>query len=203
MPRPLDATSIAEPSRSGIAWAPLLVTCPLAWWTISLLAPGSRWIFPDYVNLAFHEAGHLGFRIGGSTLMYLGGTLGQLLVPLLLGARFLLWEREPLGAAACLWWTGENLANVSVYMADARSLALPLVGGGDHDWNELFYRFGLLSEAAVTRISGLTWSAGALVILAGLAWCGYFLLPSAPRLRVKTALTGRAGWMALLLERGR
>jgi len=29
-------------------------------------------------------------------------------------------------------------------MADARALELPLVGGGDHDWNTLFTRWNVL-----------------------------------------------------------
>lgn len=191
----------ATARESGSRWIFLAVTLLLAWWSLSLLASDSGWITLDYVNLAFHEAGHLVFRIGGSTLMYLGGTLGQLLVPLLLGARFLLREREPFGGAVCLWWTGESLASVSVYMADARELALPLVGGGDHDWNELFYRFGLLSEGAVARVSGLTRLAGALLMIAGLLWCGSFLLPAASRHRLVREMTARWGWTALLLER--
>ena len=29
-------------------------------------------------------------------------------------------------------------------MADARTMVLPLVGGGDHDWNTILRRWGLL-----------------------------------------------------------
>ena len=38
-------------------------------------------------------------------------------------------------------------------MADARELQLELVGGGEHDWNELFYRFRLLSEESVATVA--------------------------------------------------
>jgi hypothetical protein len=103
---------------------------------------------------------------------FLGGTLGQLLVPALLLVHFVRRGRQPVGAACCLWWVGQSLANVAIYMADARDLALPLVGGGDHDWNELFHRFGALDADAVARISGVTRAAGVLVMLGGLAWTG-------------------------------
>lgn len=197
--RTLEARGEVSPA----GWPGLLALGLLAWWTLSLAFSSSSWILLDFVNLAFHEAGHLVFRIGGSTLMYLGGTLAQLLVPLLLGARFVLKEREPFGGAVCLWWTGQNLVNISVYMADARSLALPLVGGGDHDWNELFYRLGLLSEEAVARVSGMTRLAGFTVMLAALAWGACFLLPRGSRERIHREATGRFGWASLLLERGR
>jgi hypothetical protein len=190
----------SEPSH-GAAWPYLFIIALLAWWTLSLLAR-SHWIFLDFVNLAFHEAGHLLFRFGGTTLHYLGGTLGQILVPLSLCAWFLLRERQPFPAAACFWWAGQSLINISVYMADARSLALPLVGGGDHDWNELFYRFGLLSESAVRQVSGMTRLAGLLVMGLGLAWCVYFVLPAPARRRLHSRITSRFPWMVLALERG-
>jgi hypothetical protein len=42
------------------------------------------------------------------------------------------------------WWVAQNLWNVSVYVADARAQLLPLVGGGEHDWNYLLGRTGWL-----------------------------------------------------------
>jgi len=142
----------------------------LAGWTLRLAVSDSPWCFLDYANLAFHEAGHLVFHPFGSTLGYLGGTLCQCLVPITLGAWFLLRERKVLGMLVCVWWLGENLVNVARYMADARDLALPLVGGGDHDWNELFYRFGLLGESSVATISGVTRGVGLALMVLGL--CG-------------------------------
>lgn len=152
----------------------------------------ATWCFLDFANLAFHEAGHLFLSIGGSTAHILGGTLGQLAVPLLLCGYFLFRVSQPLGAAFCLFWAGESFINVSIYMADARELALPLVGGGDHDWNELFYRFGFLTEPAVERISSTTHILGLVVMIAGLVWAGFFILPEASRARVLETLS-RAG----------
>lgn len=166
----------------------------LGWWTLRSGMAG-EWIFLDFVNLAFHEAGHVFLGFAGTTLHYLGGTLGQLLVPALLVAHFLLRRREPLGAAVCLWWFGQNFAQIAVYMGDARELALPLVGGGDHDWNELFYRFGVLGADAVARISGTTRAAGLAIMFVGLAWTGWFALPAAERERRRERLTARHPWI--------
>ena len=144
----------------------------------------------DLVDLPFHEAGHVFLSPFGSTLHILGGTLGQLAVPSLLVWYFLSRRRDPFAAAACLWWVGQNLVNVSVYMADARDLALPLVGGGEHDWNELFFRFGLLAEPSVRAVSGATRAAGAVLLLAGLAWATAFLLPDQLRDGLQRRLPG-------------
>ena len=48
-------------------------------------------------------------------------------------------------------WFFENWLNIARYMADARTMELPLVGGGDHDWNTILGRWNLL--AYDTRIA--------------------------------------------------
>ena len=165
-----------EARPAPFVWWRAALLVPLVWWTVRLAGGWTAWCPLDLVNLAFHEAGHLVFSFGGTTLHILGGTLGQLLVPFGLGVSFLLVHGRPSGAAFCLWWTGESLVNVAVYMADARELALPLVGGGEHDWNELLFRWGLLGEPAVARVAVTTHLLGSLVMLAGLVWCGAFAL---------------------------
>ena len=114
---------------------------------------------------------------------------------------FLFRNREPFAAALCTWWLGESFVNISIYMADARSLALPLVGGGDHDWNELFFRFGLLGEPSVQRVSTITHVLGAAVMVLGLLWAVFFVLPPTRHERVRMWLTVRWPWMEALLER--
>jgi len=165
------------------------------WWTVRLGTGAASWCFVDYTNLAFHEVGHLLLAFAPPTLHYLGGTLGQLAVPALLGGYFLLRRRQPFGGALCFWWLGESLLNVSIYMADARTLALPLVGGGDHDWNELLYRFGLLGENEVRRVSATTHGLGVVAMLTGLAWAALLVLPASRR-----RVVGRWPRLAPLLE---
>ena len=49
--------------------------------------------------------------------------------------------------------------NIARYAADARSQILPLVGGGDHDWSNIFLRWGMLeSDTAVASVfSSIAW----------------------------------------------
>jgi len=171
-----------EGARAG-AWLPMALLLPLLWWTLVKIPGPPPWCFLDYVNLAFHEAGHLFFGFLGQTIRVLGGTIMQLLVPGTLIAYFLLKQRQPLGAAFCLWWLGESLSYVATYMSDARDLALPLVGGGEHDWTWLFYEFGLLTEPAVNAVWKTTHALSLLIMLAGLAWVALLLLPEDLRSR--------------------
>jgi len=167
-----------------------LIALP-AFWTVRLGSGAQQGCFLDLVNLPFHEAGHLFFAPLGQTMHFLGGTLGQLLVPAGLAVYFLLWRREPFAAAACAWWFGENLVNIAVYMADARDLALPLVGGGDHDWNNLFYTFGLLGQESVAAVSAWTHRIGTIVMVASLGWLATFLLTGESRRRFEELVRER------------
>ena len=74
-----------------------------------------------------------------------------------------------MGAAAGAVWLGENLLNVARYMADARVQQLPLVGGGDHDWAEIFTRWHLIN--ADTKVAGLT----RILAVALMAWAVWWL----------------------------
>jgi hypothetical protein len=113
----------------------------------------------DYVNLPFHEFGHIFFGFFGETLAIWGGTIGQLLVPFLLIVAF--WtKKDTLGVAFAVFWFGENLLNISNYIADAQVMLLPLVGGGEHDWNII------LSQLKALKMSLLI---GTIVRIAG--WC--------------------------------
>ena len=183
-----------------LSWPRALLLLPLGWWLGRLASGASRSSVLDWVDLPFHEAGHLFFSPFGSTAHYLGGTLGQLVVPAGLCCYFLLRRGEPLGAALCGFWLGQSLVNVSVYMADARTLELELVGGGDHDWNELFYRFGLLGESAVRRVSGLTHALGVAVMLCGLGWAFTLVLEPGSRSRMLSGVLQRRPWLRPLFD---
>lgn len=127
-------------------------------------------IFLDYVNLAFHEAGHPIFGIFGGTLGLYGGTIGQLVFPVVAGLTF--WrQREPVGCAAAGIWLFENFLNIAHYMADARTRALPLVGGGEHDWADIFTRWGVLSSDKA--IAHTVATAGWIGMLAVWLWLGW------------------------------
>jgi len=99
----------------------------------------------DYVNLAFHEAGHVVLGFLPKFVMMAAGTLFQVLVPAVCLAH-LLRRGANLGWQLCLFWIGQNLLNVSIYAGDAIKQELPLVGGGVHDWTYLLTELGLIAQ---------------------------------------------------------
>lgn len=124
----------------------------------------------DHANLLFHEAGHPVVGLFSSRLEPYGGTLGQLVFPCVLAVSF--WRKgQPLALAAAVIWFFENWFNIARYMADARALELPLVGGGDHDWNTIFNRWDMLQYD--TRIAAAVRLVGWVGIAATCAWVGW------------------------------
>ena len=124
----------------------------------------------DHANLLFHEAGHPMVGLFSNRLETYGGTMGQLTFPVVLAVSF--WrQRQAISFAASVIWFFENWLNIARYMADARALALPLVGGGDHDWNTIFTRWNVLSYD--TEIAGavkfIGWTGMTLAVL----WVGW------------------------------
>lgn len=112
----------------------------------------------DHANLAFHEAGHVFFGFLGSTPGLYGGILGQLVFPVVVFVSF--YRREQVVQAAFgLLWFCQNLLNIARYAADARAQQLPLVGGGDHDWFNILYRWDALQadKSLASALSTLAW----------------------------------------------
>ena len=127
----------------------------------------------DHVNLVFHEAGHMFFSWFGRTIMILGGTLGELLVPLFVAVYFAV-RGETTGVGFACFWFFENFLYIATYMADARTMELPLVGVGDtldHDWNLLFSQWGVLmhDREIAGAMRGLGWL-GMIGVMAWLVW---------------------------------
>ena len=120
----------------------------------------------DALDLAIHEAGHVFFGIFGEFMGFLGGTLFQLLVPLTFLLYFL-QRHDRFAVAVVLWWIGQNCWNISVYVKDARSMELPLVGGY-HDWNYLLDAVGLLHRDQ--QIGQIVFGLGVLCYLVAMVW---------------------------------
>lgn len=121
----------------------------------------------DSLNLVFHESGHPIFSIFGHTVGFLGGTLMQLLVPLLVVASCW-YKRQAVGIGLAGVWFFENFLNIARYMADARAQELPLVGGGEHDWGTLFGEWGILGHD--TAIASVVKTLGWIGMISCLAW---------------------------------
>lgn len=130
----------------------------------------------DFLNLALHEMGHMVFMPLGEWLGIAGGSIAQLVAPLY-GVWQFLRQRDFFAAAFGFAWLGESLANLSVYIADARRQELPLANlfGGDpiHDWHYLLAASNRLhlDQAYALKVRG----AGVLCAVAFL-WLGGWLL---------------------------
>jgi hypothetical protein len=106
-------------------------------------------VFLHFVHTPIHEAGHVFFRVFGEFMGIAGGSLFQIIVPLVFFGYFV-WHEKPFSAAIVLFWVGQSITDVSVYAADAVVMQLPLLSGvtgsegGFHDWNYLLTETGLL-----------------------------------------------------------
>lgn len=124
----------------------------------------------DHANLLFHEAGHPVVGLFGSRLEPYGGTIGQLVFPVVLAVSF--WRKgETLSFAASAVWFFQNWWNIARYMADARALQLPLVGGGDHDWNTILDRWDILQyDTRIARWLEIGGWTGVALVCAWVVW---------------------------------
>ena len=107
--------------------------------------------FTHLINLPIHEAGHLFFRLLGEFMGIAGGSLFQIIVPVVFFGYFV-YYRNPFSASIVLFWVGNNFLDVYVYANDAQVMQLPLLSGltgaegGFHDWNYLLTETGLLDK---------------------------------------------------------
>ena len=158
----------------------LAITLALALYGVAILRAVEPGAFVDHVNLAIHEAGHLVFAPFGDTMHWLGGTLLQLLVPLAFCIYFVR-EADEHGASVALWWVAENCWHIAVYIRDAEAMELPLVGGGEHDWNTLLTAWGLMGS--YVRIADTVRLVGVGLFVLSIVW-GLSSVLRAPARRV-------------------
>jgi hypothetical protein len=162
-----------------------LVFLLLLWWgwrfiTTPLETNYTGESFLHLVNLPFHEAGHLVFMPFGRFMMFLGGSLGQILMPFVCLVTFLIKTRDPFGASVALWWTAENFMDIAPYVNDARALDLMLLGGvtgketDGHDWENILGMLGWLPYDH--RLAHLSYNLGIALMLASFAWGAVLLL---------------------------
>ncbi|MGH1365716.1 MAG: hypothetical protein ACRBF0_19300 [Calditrichia bacterium] len=124
------------------------------WWLSALLLPCALYLLSDrnaftilgYADLIIHEAGHFFFSFFGEFMHFLGGTLMQLIFPILLIVHFFI-NGYRTAVQLFVFWLGQNLINISVYVADAPYQRLQLLGNGRHDWAYMLGRLDLISSA--------------------------------------------------------
>ncbi|KUO61847.1 hypothetical protein APF79_12345 [bacterium BRH_c32] len=123
-------------------WISSLILVPVV---LYYIFNGGEFTFIDYMNLLIHEGGHGIFSIFPRFLYMLGGSLTQLLIPLMFVVFYFVRKQKVLFQLSTIWFA-ESMMNVSVYVSDARAMVLPLLGGNKviHDWHYLLGELNLL-----------------------------------------------------------
>lgn len=117
----------------------------------------------------------------GRFLHVLGGTLGQLLRPLICAGALLIHNRDAFGGAIGLWWFAESTMDVALSTNDARAIELVLLGGvtgkdveNDHDWEQILGTLGRLQYDHT--IAHTVYTVGSLFMILVFLWAGYMIL---------------------------
>lgn len=163
----------------AIAWGMTFVLADAA--KVSGGVPEMGDVIMHRVNLVFHEAGHVIFGIFGQFIGTLGGSLGQLVMPLIVMCAFLFKYNNPFGASIGLWWLGQSAIDLVPYIADARAKQLILLGGitgkdspNFHDWANILAQKGWLHYdleiAAAVELAGEALMITAMVWGALIVW---------------------------------
>jgi hypothetical protein len=181
---PYAYTPARDDSASISRWARVILTLVLA--LIARVAWKNEYGYIPLigdVDTAIHEFGHYLFMPFGRMMTILGGSLFQILFPLIFMGYFLRPAKRDVHAAmVCLWWASINMLGVAIYMADARAGKLMLLDGATgqesdgHDWANLFMMWGRLGHDTIIagRMRGVATLACWASIIVGCyaAWFG-------------------------------
>ncbi|MEM8712858.1 MAG: hypothetical protein AAGG01_18050 [Planctomycetota bacterium] len=157
-------------------WGRVALYAVFVLWGSSFILGGVDWesiggSFLHNVNLPFHEFGHVLFGFFGTFMGILGGSLFQVLMPLIALVSFTVQMRDNFAASIMLWWCGQNMIDVSPYIADAPYRNLPLIlgmGEDAHDWWNLLGMLGMLEQA--DEIANAVFFCGCVTMLLSFAW---------------------------------
>lgn len=123
--------------------------------------PFFLWVI-NTIDLFIHEGGHFFFSFFGKIIYAMGGSLMQVLIPVISAIVFA--RSSPPSLPFTLYWVGHNLVDVSVYMADAPIRQLPLISrSATHDWNYLAHRLGIM-DSIVDLASAVHFLAGCVFV---------------------------------------
>jgi hypothetical protein len=142
--------------------------------------------FMHLVILPFHEFGHILFLPFGEFMTLLGGSLFQVMMPLGLGAYFIVKNRDPFAGSLMLWWAAAGVMDTAPYIYDAWKPQHVLLTGrtgdtGAHDFIDVLGDLGLLRRAQ--PIGRAVHAFSVALMLAALAWSAYLVLQQYRRRR--------------------
>lgn len=170
-----------EHTDTEVFWGYGLIYIGFFVWGWSFILSGMSWepimnSFMHNINLPFHEFGHVLFRPFGRFMTILGGSLFQLLMPLIVTGVFLIKTRDTFAASITFWWFGQNFVDLSPYIADASFRSLPLIAGmGEeaHDWGNLLTMLNMLEYDYL--ISRTSFFIGSIIMITSMIWGAYLL----------------------------
>ncbi len=129
------------------------------------------WVL-DTINLFIHEGGHGVFKVFGQFIYFLGGSLMQVILPVT-AIVVLLRTSGPRTLLATLFWLGQNLIDVAVYIDDAPKQQLTLISRyAMHDWRWLCGYMGNLDSAG--DIASVVSFFGILSLLGAIGFGAYY-----------------------------
>lgn len=134
--------------------------------------PRLFWLIRTLIFLPLHEGGHFLFMFFGRTLHVIGGSFWQITFPILWFAIAL--KQKSQVAPFPLFWAGENMMDVSLYIRDAQDMVIPLLGGrkSGHDWHYLLTKWDWIDScqeiADVVFFLGLIIAIAAIIF--GIGW---------------------------------
>lgn len=147
------------------SWVGSLLLFPLC---VYVCLEMGNYTFFDDVSLVIHTLGAFVFGFFGPFMEAAGGTILQIVLPLLL-VRFFYRYSYGFGTQVFLFWLGQNLVNISVYVQGIQVHRLPRFADDTHDWH---YMLGVLGLQAYDVVI-----ASAFFIAGILCFVGVVLLP--------------------------
>jgi hypothetical protein len=154
-------------SRPVAVWVAVLGWCAVAGWFA--FVQSVRVPLLSLADLGFHELGHLIMYVIpiNQVLTAAMGSIMQCAVPLGLAVYFASFRRDRVAALACLAWAATNFQDVSVYIADAPTQALQLIGG-EHDWAFALGPEGLDRLDQAAQLASTVRGIGVLILLSAI-----------------------------------
>ncbi|NUN09081.1 MAG: hypothetical protein HUU54_07890 [Ignavibacteriaceae bacterium] len=124
-------------------WIPSLILIPVCFFFLSYYP---EYTYVDYFHYVVHVAGETIFGLLGDTAALFGGTVTQLMIPVLLIIFFYVnYLRKWLQFA--LFLMGHTFLNIGAYASDAAAMKIELFGPPEvnHDWNKLLTQYDMMS----------------------------------------------------------
>ena len=157
-----------SPHRSPTRWLAGLAAIAALWWIG--FEQDERVPVLTYVNLGIHEAGHMFTYSSSELFIVLMGSIAQVAVPVLLALYFFVFRGDWIAAGLCLVWGATSALEVALYVADAPTQDLELIGG-KHDWAFILGPEGYNAMEKSASIADTIRDGASVAVIAGFALC--------------------------------